>query len=127
MYSYNFFFHNFKGTWFWQAGFILFPPSGESFYPWEPNNHGHIMLITISFCWHLIFILVFLFIELAIISRLYNGSRWFSNRCDELIGIDDDEGTFSARGMSEGQRYFTMLGQDEDDEIFDRSKLLPDF
>ena len=85
------------------------------------------MLITITFCWHLMFIMLFLFIELAVISRLYNGSRWFSNRCDELIGIDDEKGTFSARSTAEEQKYFTMLGQEDDDEIFDRSKFLPDF
>jgi len=43
------------------------------------------------------------------------------------MSIDDQLGTFNARNKSEDQKYFTMLEQeDEDDEIFDRSKLLPD-
>ena len=85
------------------------------------------MLITISFCWHLMTIMVFLLIELALVSRLYSCSRSISNLCDQLMSIDDQLGTFNARNKSEDQKYFTMLGQeDEDDEIFDRSKLLPD-
>lgn len=40
-----------QGTWFWQAGFILYPP-----FPWlshwDSNNHDNLMLATAVFTWH---------------------------------------------------------------------------
>uniref|UniRef100_UPI00398EA807 transmembrane protein 45B n=1 Tax=Pristiophorus japonicus TaxID=55135 RepID=UPI00398EA807 len=39
-----------QGTWFWQIGFILYPPgSGPK---WNEDDHGNIMFITLCFCWH---------------------------------------------------------------------------
>ncbi|KAG0724908.1 Transmembrane protein 45B [Chionoecetes opilio] len=37
------------GTWFLQAGFILYPPVGR---PWDQNDHGQMMIVTFIFCWH---------------------------------------------------------------------------
>uniref|UniRef100_A0A8D0E548 Transmembrane protein 45B n=1 Tax=Salvator merianae TaxID=96440 RepID=A0A8D0E548_SALMN len=39
-----------QGTWFWQIGFVLYPPSGGP--QWEEEDHGNIMFITMCFCWH---------------------------------------------------------------------------
>ncbi|XP_063167207.1 transmembrane protein 45B-like [Candoia aspera] len=39
-----------QGTWFWQIGFVLYPPWGEP--KWDENNHENIMFITMCFCWH---------------------------------------------------------------------------
>ncbi|XP_067826884.1 transmembrane protein 45B [Heptranchias perlo] len=39
-----------QGTWFWQIGFVLYPPSGGP--EWNENDHGNIMFITMCFCWH---------------------------------------------------------------------------
>ncbi|KAJ8246997.1 hypothetical protein GJAV_G00257600 [Gymnothorax javanicus] len=42
-----------QGTWFWQIGFVLYPPSGLA--EWNLKDHNSMMFITICFCWHLAF------------------------------------------------------------------------
>ncbi|XP_007539592.1 transmembrane protein 45B [Erinaceus europaeus] len=39
-----------QGTWFWQIGFVLFPPFGMA--EWDQKSHENIMFITMCFCWH---------------------------------------------------------------------------
>ncbi|XP_037361532.1 transmembrane protein 45B [Talpa occidentalis] len=39
-----------QGTWFWQIGFVLFPPFGSA--EWDQKDDGNIMFVTMCFCWH---------------------------------------------------------------------------
>ncbi|XP_041512834.1 transmembrane protein 45B [Microtus oregoni] len=39
-----------QGTWFWQIGFVLFPPFGTP--EWDQKDMDNIMFITMCFCWH---------------------------------------------------------------------------
>ncbi|MEE6520775.1 hypothetical protein FKM82_018724 [Ascaphus truei] len=39
-----------QGTWFWQIGFVLYPPGGGP--EWDQSDHDNIMFITMCFCWH---------------------------------------------------------------------------
>lgn len=39
-----------QGTWFYQIGFVLYPPSGPE---WDLEQHDNIMFVTMCFCWHL--------------------------------------------------------------------------
>ncbi|XP_061904566.1 transmembrane protein 45B-like [Entelurus aequoreus] len=39
-----------QGSWFYQIGFVLFPPSGPQ---WDLTLHSNIMFVTMCFCWHL--------------------------------------------------------------------------
>ncbi|XP_019503881.1 PREDICTED: transmembrane protein 45A isoform X3 [Hipposideros armiger] len=39
-----------QGNWFWQIGFVLYPPSGGP--AWDAMDHDNIMFLTICFCWH---------------------------------------------------------------------------
>ncbi|XP_053547473.1 transmembrane protein 45B-like [Bombina bombina] len=39
-----------QGTWFYQIGFVLFPPWGGP--EWNQTEHENIMFITMCFCWH---------------------------------------------------------------------------
>ncbi|KAK9395060.1 transmembrane protein 45B [Crotalus adamanteus] len=39
-----------QGTWFWQIGFVLYPPWGGP--EWDLNDHSNTMFITMCFCWH---------------------------------------------------------------------------
>ncbi|KAM8875385.1 transmembrane protein 45A isoform 2-T6 [Spinachia spinachia] len=41
-----------QGSWFWQIGFVLYPPRGPE---WDPNDHNNLMFITMCFSWHLAF------------------------------------------------------------------------
>ncbi|XP_053125946.1 transmembrane protein 45B [Hemicordylus capensis] len=39
-----------QGTWFWQIGFVLYPPLGGP--EWQEEDHSNVMFITMCFCWH---------------------------------------------------------------------------
>ncbi|XP_069470251.1 transmembrane protein 45B [Ambystoma mexicanum] len=39
-----------QGTWFYQIGFVLFPPWGGP--EWDQMDHLNLMFITMCFCWH---------------------------------------------------------------------------
>ncbi|XP_064119103.1 transmembrane protein 45B-like [Macrobrachium nipponense] len=38
-----------QGTWFYQIGFLLYPPIGEQ---WDQNEHSQMMMVTLFFTWH---------------------------------------------------------------------------
>ena len=40
-----------QGTWFWQVGWILYPPF-ESSARWDGENHEQLMVATMIFAWH---------------------------------------------------------------------------
>ncbi|XP_040836504.1 transmembrane protein 45A isoform X2 [Ochotona curzoniae] len=39
-----------QGTWFWQIGFVLYPPSGGP--AWDLADHENSLFLTMCFCWH---------------------------------------------------------------------------
>ncbi|XP_037105765.1 transmembrane protein 45A [Syngnathus acus] len=41
-----------QGSWFWQIGYVLYPPSGAQ---WDPKDHNNMMFITMCYSWHLAF------------------------------------------------------------------------
>uniref|UniRef100_W5MX84 Transmembrane protein 45a n=1 Tax=Lepisosteus oculatus TaxID=7918 RepID=W5MX84_LEPOC len=45
-----------QGSWFWQIGFVLYPPSGLA--EWDLKDHNNMMFITMCYCWHFAFALV---------------------------------------------------------------------
>ncbi|KAF2364113.1 Protein of unknown function DUF716 (TMEM45) [Trinorchestia longiramus] len=44
-----------QGSWFYQIGFILYPPFGKT---WDVDDHGQMMLVTIIFAWHFACVIV---------------------------------------------------------------------
>ena len=60
-----------QGTWFFEAGFILYPPTKSLENRWDPNNHMHIMFITMSYIWHFLFIFISLLIQFIILNNFY--------------------------------------------------------
>ncbi|XP_057358118.1 transmembrane protein 45A isoform X2 [Manis pentadactyla] len=62
-----------QGSWFWQIGFVLYPPSGGP--AWDSVDHDNIMFLTMCFCWHyaLTFIIIgvlYAFVTWLVKSRL---------------------------------------------------------
>ncbi|XP_073332884.1 transmembrane protein 45A [Pagrus major] len=41
-----------QGSWFWQIGFVLYPPHGPE---WDLMDHSNMMFITMCYSWHLAF------------------------------------------------------------------------
>ncbi|KAI3369041.1 hypothetical protein L3Q82_026002, partial [Scortum barcoo] len=41
-----------QGSWFWQIGFVLYPPRGPE---WDMKDHNNMMFVTMCYSWHLAF------------------------------------------------------------------------
>lgn len=72
-----------QGTWFWQIGFVLFPPFGRP--EWDQKDMDNIMFITMCFCWHYL-------VALCIVAINYSLVYCFLTRVKrraegEIIGI----------------------------------------
>lgn len=111
-----------QGTWFWQIGFILYGDE-VGLEHWDPTSHDQIMIITMSFCWHIFFIIVGLLCQLWIIKRAYASKR-VSIEWDELMIIDSIHNRESSmtvnKSINHGEEttQFTRL-LSEDDESGD--------
>ncbi|XP_068615497.1 transmembrane protein 45A-like [Brachionichthys hirsutus] len=44
-----------QGSWFWQIGFVLYPPHGPE---WDLTDHTNMMFVTMCYSWHLAFALL---------------------------------------------------------------------
>ncbi|XP_055965383.1 transmembrane protein 45A [Sorex fumeus] len=57
-----------QGSWFWQIGFVLYPPSGGP--SWDQTDHDNIMFLTICFCWHYALSIIIVAVNYAFVSWL---------------------------------------------------------
>ncbi|XP_028664304.1 transmembrane protein 45B [Erpetoichthys calabaricus] len=54
-----------QGTWFFQIGFVLFPPNGGP--QWDENMHDNMTFITMCFCWHYVGALLIMAINYTVV------------------------------------------------------------
>ncbi|KAJ0032121.1 hypothetical protein NQD34_002202 [Periophthalmus magnuspinnatus] len=54
-----------QGSWFWQIGFVLYPPRGPQ---WDLKDHSNVMFVVMCFSWHLMFALLFTGLVYSIVS-----------------------------------------------------------
>ena len=59
-----------QGTWFWQVGFILYNPI-PGVEPWDEEDHGQMMLVTMMYAWHMGAILLGMLGMATLISCIY--------------------------------------------------------
>uniref|UniRef100_A0A8C8YZK0 Transmembrane protein 45A n=1 Tax=Prolemur simus TaxID=1328070 RepID=A0A8C8YZK0_PROSS len=59
-----------QGSWFWQIGFVLYPPSGAP--AWNLMDHDNTMFLTICFCWH--YALIFAFTSIYVVNYTYRSA-----------------------------------------------------
>ena len=104
-----------QGTWFWQVGFVLYPPTENPAYHWDLNDHNNVMTITMIYCWHLMLIMLGLIIELFIIKRMYSCSRVVASQWDEMIVIDDNNRSYITTDAQGHEAKFLALNSDDDD------------
>ncbi|KAM5281147.1 transmembrane protein 45A-like [Ctenodactylus gundi] len=65
-----------QGSWFWQIGFVLYPPSGVP--KWDLADHDSCMFLAICFCWHYALAYIILGMNYAL-------ATWFvKSRCKKL-------------------------------------------
>ncbi|KAM3836771.1 transmembrane protein 45A [Vipera latastei] len=55
-----------QGSWFWQIGFVLYPPSGSP--EWNQVDHSNIMFLTMCYCWHYTIILLIMAVNYILVS-----------------------------------------------------------
>ncbi|XP_047304374.1 transmembrane protein 45A isoform X1 [Homo sapiens] len=60
-----------QGSWFFQIGFVLYPPSGGP--AWDLMDHENILFLTICFCWHYAVTIVIVGMNYAFITWLTSG------------------------------------------------------
>ncbi|XP_051902750.1 transmembrane protein 45B [Hippocampus zosterae] len=67
-----------QGSWFYQIGFVLYPPSGPQ---WDLTLHNNIMFVTMCFCWHLA---LALFVATCISTAVWIATRRMSRRAGDI-------------------------------------------
>ncbi|XP_012499765.1 PREDICTED: transmembrane protein 45B [Propithecus coquereli] len=72
-----------QGTWFWQIGFVLFPPFGTP--QWDQDDETNIMFITMCFCWHYLVALCIVATNYSLVYCLL--TRMKRHGEGEIIGI----------------------------------------
>ncbi|XP_037323733.1 transmembrane protein 45B [Pungitius pungitius] len=71
-----------QGSWFYQIGFVLYPPSGPQ---WDLTLHDNMMFVTMCFCWH---IAVAMLLVAGISSAVLFTVKRFSGRGQDMeIGM----------------------------------------
>nr|XP_056716849.1 transmembrane protein 45B-like [Euleptes europaea] len=56
-----------QGTWFFQIGFVLYPPWGGP--GWDEDDHSNMMFLTMCFCWHYALAILILAVNYALAYR----------------------------------------------------------
>ena len=105
-----------QGTWFFQIGFVLYPPTDNPAWQWDPANHEHIMIITMAFCWHIMLIMCGLLLQLWLVKRIYLASNRTSLEWDELLVIDDINSRSQTTLANDGSetKFLRLLSEDEE-------------
>ncbi|KAI9552099.1 hypothetical protein GHT06_022436 [Daphnia sinensis] len=57
-----------QGTWFYQIGFILYPPGKMAH--WDQEDHDQMMIITMIFSWHCAIVAVIMFFVVLIVGKM---------------------------------------------------------
>nr|XP_033773237.1 transmembrane protein 45B-like isoform X2 [Geotrypetes seraphini] len=79
-----------QGTWFWQIGFVLFPPSGGP--EWKQTDHNNIMFITMCFCWHYLIALIVTAINYYLVYCFVKRRRWNNSEMNvEIRKLNSDK------------------------------------
>lgn len=100
-----------QGTWFYQVGFMLYPPTDNPAFHWDLNKHTNIMIATVSYCWHVMLIILALFIQLWVVKKAMSGSRY------SILNCVDDECFGDRREM----KFLALDTSDSEDNTFEQT------
>ncbi|XP_078670442.1 transmembrane protein 45B-like isoform X3 [Branchiostoma floridae x Branchiostoma belcheri] len=62
-----------QGTWFWQVGWILYPPFPG--HEWDLESHENMMFVSMAFCWHILGILLFMCVVYTVVYHIYQAKE----------------------------------------------------
>ncbi|XP_032282152.1 transmembrane protein 45B [Phoca vitulina] len=91
-----------QGTWFWQIGFVLFPPFGGP--EWDQKDDANLMFVTMCFCWHYLAALCIVAISYSLV---FCHLTRLKRHGGEIIGI---------RKLKSDHTYQTALLSGSDEE-----------
>jgi hypothetical protein len=109
-----------QGTWFWEIGFILYPPYDSLKNIWDPTNHQHIMFIVMSYVWHFLLISISLCVQLLVMHWYYSNKKIDFFDENNLNGSNDEN--LRSDGLHETR--LSIESNDDSEVEFDNTKLL---
>ncbi|VCW97593.1 unnamed protein product [Gulo gulo] len=80
-----------QGSWFWQIGFVLYPPSGAP--AWDAMDHDNIMFLTICFCWHYA-------LNIVVVGMIYAFVTWLTSGPHLIRGWEASKNNGNIQGAS---------------------------
>ena len=109
-----------QGTWFYQVGFMLYPPFDDPVWEWDLKSHRNTMIVTACYCWHLMIIIVGLLIQLWFVKKIFFDSKKFQNLAKRLKLYDyfyesDKEIKYYLNNKNNGES-FSLIEKEEDSE-----------
>ncbi len=111
-----------QGTWFYQVGFMLYPPF-DWFWQWDLSDHDSIMNIAVAFCWHIMLISIGLLLQLHIVKKMIlnkssSSASKLNTWMNDLIRIDKlKENNFDIHyTILNNQNYHDYNNDDDDDD-----------
>jgi len=119
-----------QGTWFWEIGFVLYPPTDSPRFKWDLNDHGQLMVVTATFMWHVFFIIIGLLIQIGVMKWLYRSSKRIAYAWDELIEIDEELNRVHVNlDQNDVETKFLRINSEDEESLdenveFDTRKLL---
>ena len=108
-----------QGTWFWQAGFLLYNPLPGAV-PWDAADHKQLMLVTMMFAWHMAAV----FVVMVCIGGVVAACQ---TRCGRAAGTAaDSDGSDEVRLLRRNGRE-AAAGADYEAELDSDSDVNVDF
>ena len=100
-----------QGTWFWQAGFLLYNPIPGSV-PWKEDDHEQMMVVAMMFAWHMAAV----FIVMVCIGAAVAACQTRNGRAE--VGADGDgyDGVRLLKRSGEASRRSTEFDAELDSD-----------
>lgn len=101
-----------QGTWFWQAGFLLYNPLPGAV-PWDDENHDQLMLVTMIFAWHMAAVFILMIVIGAFVAVCQGRC------CDGSAGLEEMSRYDGMRLLSQDDRPLRVNGSNNFDPELD--------
>lgn len=107
-----------QGTWFWQIGWILYPPFPSSF-RWDQDDHQQMMIATMIFAWHAAVVLLVMLAIGGVVAFLHRRVYGYHRDTDGYVMKR------LIQASSNGDTIVRLNADDSESEIeFEKSALL---